>query len=59
MLELVAELDLERSVADRSASVTLPLQDLFDWVLVGMALFAIAEVVKRGVTIRTELDTLI
>jgi hypothetical protein len=59
LVELFAQLDLTSTVTDRSTSVTLPLQSLFGWVLVGIALFAIAEVVKRGLAMRAELDTVI
>jgi hypothetical protein len=59
LVELFAQLDLTSTVTDRSTSATLPLQSLFGWVLVGIALFAIAEVVKRGLAMRTELDTVI
>jgi DUF2975 family protein len=59
LVELFAQLDLTSTVTDRSTSATLPLQSLFGWVLVGIALFAIAEVVKRGLAMRAELDTVI
>lgn len=59
LVELFAQLDLTSTVTDRSTSATVPLQSLFGWVLVGIALFAIAEVVKRGLAMRAELDTVI
>lgn len=59
LVELFAQLDLTSTVTDRSMSGNLSLQSLFGWVLVGIALFAIAEVVKRGLVMRAELDTVI
>jgi hypothetical protein len=59
LVELFAQLDLTSTVTDRSMSATVSLQSLFGWVLVGIALFAIAEVVKRGLAMRAELDTVI
>jgi hypothetical protein len=59
LVELFAQLDLTSTVTDRSMSATVSPQSLFGWVLVGIALFAIAEVVKRGLTMRAELDTMI
>ncbi|HEX8627609.1 MAG TPA: DUF2975 domain-containing protein [Catenuloplanes sp.] len=59
MVELVAQLALTSTVTDRSISATLSLQRMFSWVLVGVASFAIAEVVKRGLAMRAELATVI
>lgn len=59
LIEFFAQLNLMSTVTDRLTTATLPLQDLFGWVLGGIALFAIAEVVSRGLTIRAELDTVI
>jgi hypothetical protein len=59
LIEFFAQLDLTSSVTDQSASATVSVQGLFGWVLVGIALFAIAEVVKRGLAMRAELDTVI
>ena len=59
LVEFFARLDLMSTVTDRSTSASVPLQSLFGWVLVGIALFAIAEVVRRGLAMRTELDAVI
>jgi hypothetical protein len=59
LVELFVQLALTSTVTDRSVSATVPMQSLFGWLLVGIALFAIAEVVKRGLALRTELDTVI
>ena len=59
LVEFFAQLDLASTVTDRSTSATVPLESLFGGVLVGIALFAIAEVVKRGLAMRAELDTVI
>ena len=59
LIEFFAQLNLMSTVTDRLTTATVPLQDLFGWFLGGIALFAIAEVVRRGLTMRAELDTVI
>jgi hypothetical protein len=59
LVELAAQVNLSATVGDRSIAATLPLDALLAWVLVGVALFAIAEVVRRGHALRTELDAVI
>lgn len=60
IIEILAALDLSaRLTADAVMTTTLSLEPMGVWLLVGSGFFAIAELVKRGLAMRTELDAVI
>lgn len=60
IVEILAALDLSaRLTADPVMTTTLSLEPMGLWLLVGFGFFAIAELVKRGLAMRSELDAVI
>ncbi|GAA3750127.1 hypothetical protein GCM10022225_38020 [Plantactinospora mayteni] len=60
LVQLIASLELTaRLTADRAWSTTLDLAQTGLFLLVGFGFFAVAEILRRGLTMRTELETLV
>jgi hypothetical protein len=57
IVEVIAAMDLSTSVAGGAGTATW--QFPLPWILAGFGLFAVAEVIGRGVAMRAELDTVV